>query len=52
MLTLSHETLHAAQIMLYNIGAEMNPAGSETLAYTHQFIFGRLMSEILKGVKN
>ena len=49
ILTLSHETLHAAQILLYNIGAEVNPAGSETLAYTHQFILGRLISEILKG---
>ena len=51
VLTLSHESLHVAQILLYNIGAEVNPAGSETLAYTHQFIFGRLMSELLKGVK-
>lgn len=50
MLTLSHESLHAAQRMLYNVGAEVNPAGSETLAYTHQFIYGRLLSEILKGV--
>lgn len=52
MLTLSHESLHAAQRMLYNVGAEVNPAGSETLAYTHQFIYGRLMSEILKGVRS
>ena len=51
MLTLSHESLHAAQMLLYNIGAEVNPAGSETLAYTHQFILGRLMSELLKGSK-
>ena len=49
MLTLCHESLHVAQVMLYNIGAEVEPAGSETLAYTHEHIFGSLMSEILKS---
>lgn len=50
-LTLSHECLHVAQILLFNIGAEVDPSGSETLAYTHQFIYGRMMSELLKGSK-
>ena len=36
-LTLCHECLHVAQILLFNICAEVNPAGSETLAYTHEF---------------
>lgn len=51
MLTLSHECLHAAQMLLHNVGAEVDPAGSETLAYTHQFIFGRFMAELLKGAR-
>ena len=50
MLCLCHECLHVAQMMLSNIGAEVNPKGSETLAYTHEYIFGHMMSEILKGV--
>lgn len=49
MLTLCHESLHVAQVMLYNVGAEVEPAGSETLAYTHGHIFGRLIQELLKG---
>lgn len=50
MLCLDHECLHVAQMMLSNVGAEVNPKGSETLAYTHEYIFGHMMSEILKGV--
>ena len=49
ILTLSHESLHVAQRLLHNVGAEVNPTGSETLAYTHEYIFGHLMHEILKG---
>ena len=52
MLCPDHECLHVAQMMLSNIGAEVNPKGSETLAYTHEYIFGHMMSEILKGVSS
>ena len=34
--------------MLHYVGAEVKPTSSETLAYTHEYIFGRLMGEILK----
>lgn len=47
-LSLSHECLHAAQHILHNVHAEVDPAGSETLAYTHEFIVGKLTHEILK----
>ena len=51
VLTLMHESLHVAQRLLCDIGAEVEPSGSETLAYTHQFIVGRLIEKILKANK-
>jgi hypothetical protein len=52
MLTLVHEGLHAAQRMLSDLGAEVNPTGSETLAYTHVNIVGKIMHKFCESVRN
>lgn len=46
VLVLNHECLHAANAILCNIGLEDGP-DIEGLCYTHQFIFGELMKEMM-----
>ena len=49
LVLLMHETLHATQRMLDDIGVEQDPSGSEVLAYTHGHLFLQLFKALTRS---